>query len=151
MISESDIQHIVSGFQNHTLPKVKWTHQAHLINGLFYIIHEGLKPSIKLMRDGIKSYNLAVGTQNTDTGGYHESITVFFMHALKAFRSYFQEGTSLGDLVNRLENSPLMDEGFIFQFYSRECLFSVEARKEWVEPDIRSLSLLYSVGYGREH
>ena len=77
MIRESEVQSIVYGFQHHTLPIEEWTHQAHLINGLFYIMHEGLEPSIKLMRMGVKSYNLSVGTQNTDTGGYHESITVF--------------------------------------------------------------------------
>lgn len=144
MISESEIQHIVSGFQNHSLPKEEWTHQAHLINGLFCIVNEGLEPSIERMRDGITSYNLSVGTQNTDTGGYHESITIFFMHALDAFRKQFQDDLSLVDLVNHFEGSPLMDKRFLFRFYSKKRLFSVEARKGWVEPDIQSLSGIYA-------
>lgn len=147
MIDESKIHHIVHGFQNHTLPKEEWTHQAHLINGLFCVMNKGLEKGIKQMRVGIKSYNLSVGTQNTDTGGYHESITVFFMHALKAFKVQFQEDLALVDLVNRLDDSPLMDAGFLLQFYSKECLFSVKARREWVEPDIQPLPMIDRVDF----
>lgn len=143
MLSNANIEHIVSGFQNRTLPKDEWTHQAHLINGLFYLCNDGLEPGITLMRDGVKSYNLSVGTQNTDTGGYHESITIFFMHALHAFRQQFQADVSFLDLVNRFDGSPLMDEGLLLRFYSQDCLFSVKARREWVEPDIQPLSRLY--------
>lgn len=98
-----------------------------------------------LMRDGVKSYNLSVGTQNTDTGGYHESITVFFMHALSAFRQQFPAERSLVDLVNRFDGSPLMDENLLFRFYSKERLFSAKARREWVAPDIQPLSRIHSV------
>lgn len=145
MINESEIRHIVHGFQKHTLPKEEWTHQAHLVNGLFYILREGFEPSITLMREGIKSYNVSVGTQNTDTGGYHESITVFFMHVLNAFRKHFQENSSLVFLVNQFDGSPLMDENLFFRFYSKERLFSVKARREWVDPDIQPLSRIHSL------
>ena len=150
MISKAEIHHIVHGFQDHTLPKEEWTHQAHLINGLFCVLNEGLEQGIKQIRDGIKSYNLSVGTQNTDTGGYHESITVFFMHALDAFRKQFQENVPLVDLANHLDGSLLMNERLLFRFYSKERLFSVKARREWVKPDIQPLSMIYSYLNGIE-
>ena len=139
MITESEIHYLVDGFRNHTLPKEDWTHQAHLINGLFCVMREGVEASIPLMREGIKSYNLSVGTENTDTGGYHESITVLFVHALQAFRNQIGLDLPLIELVNRFDGSPLMENDFIFWFYSKDLVFSVKARREWVEPDILPL------------
>ena len=107
MITQAEINHIVQGFQKQTLPKEEWTHQAHLINGLYYVMAEGVEESVQLMRDGVKRYNLSVGTQNTDTGGYHESITIFFMHALDAFQQQHSEDASFVDLVKRFESMVL--------------------------------------------
>lgn len=142
-IYSEEIDHIVKGFHDHSLRKKEWTHQAHLITGLHTLMHHSLEESIHIMREGIKSYNVAVGGQNTDSGGYHETITIFFLHALTAFKSQFPPSIELVELVNRLNETVLVKRPFMFQFYTKERLFSVEARRGWIEPDLKPLTELY--------
>ncbi|MEM7535068.1 MAG: hypothetical protein AAF639_23030, partial [Chloroflexota bacterium] len=59
----------------------------------------------------------------------------------------FQENPSLVDLVNHFEGSPLMDKDLLFRFYSKELLFSVSARREWVEPDLQPLAMIDCVDF----
>ena len=147
MITQAEINHLVQGFQKQTLPKEEWTHQAHLIVGMNFVMTAGLQASYALMREGVKSYNLSVGTQNTDTGGYHESITIFFLHALDGFRNQLGKEQTFINLANQFDGSLLMDEEFIFRFYSKRLLFSVQARRSWVEPDLQPLSSLCEIDY----
>ncbi|MEM7331937.1 MAG: hypothetical protein AAF490_07590 [Chloroflexota bacterium] len=142
-----EIERIVNGFHDHSLRKREWTHQAHLLTGLHTLFNNDLDSSIKIMRQGIKTYNVAIGGQNTDTGGYHDTITVFFLHALTAFIEQSGPYLSLLDLVNRLQETILVERPFMFQFYSRALLFSVEARRGWVEPDLRPLSHLHTIDF----
>ena len=138
----SQIDHIVRGFHDKTLPQEEWTHQAHLTVGLHAVLTHGREASIPIMREGIKSYNLSGGVQNTDTGGYHESITIFFLHALEAFVAQQGESADLPELVRLLLESEMMERPFILQFYRKETIFSVHARHHWVEPDVRPLTSL---------
>jgi hypothetical protein len=68
-----------------TLPKAEWTHQAHLVATL-YLLCERPDVDVELALPGIIwRYNEASGTRNTDSGGYHETITRFYLRALGAF------------------------------------------------------------------
>ena len=144
-MKKSAIEQIVVGFHQKTLPLKQWTHQAHLIVGLDTILKHGVEHSIPVMRQGIKAYNLSVGTQNTDSSGYHESITIFFLHALQAFREKYSDLKTLPELIPQLDQSQLMAQSFMFHFYKKETLFSIQARRHWVAPDIRPLSNLHDI------
>lgn len=61
------------------------------------------------------------------------------------YLNHYDLETSAVDLVNRFDGSPLMDENLLFRFYSKERLFSIKARREWVAPDIQPLSKIHSV------
>ncbi len=134
-----EIDALVGGFHNHTLPKADWTHKAHLIVGLHAVLHHGLDASIPVMRDGIKSYNIAVGTPNTDSGGYHETITIFYLYALDSFLKRHTT-TDFYALVVLLADSKLMDQALLLEFYERDRVFSVAARHVWQAPTLRPFS-----------
>ncbi len=144
-MEKQKIDYIIAGFYDHTLPKSEWTHQAHLIVGLHAIISHGLEESEAIVRNGIKGYNLAVGTPNTDTGGYHETITMFYLHALAAFVRRNNANNDIYTLVAKLAKSKLMDQALLFDFYARDKLFSVEARRNWVAPTERSIQTIDEV------
>jgi hypothetical protein len=38
------------------------------------------------MRERVAAYNVAVGGPNTETGGYHETVTVLWIKILSGFR-----------------------------------------------------------------
>jgi hypothetical protein len=86
------------------------------------------------MPELIRAYNESVGTANTDSSGYHETITQASIRA-----AWWFCGESLFDSCNRLMASPMGKSDWLLKYWSREVLFSVEARRVWVEPDLHPL------------
>jgi hypothetical protein len=123
-----------------TLPRVQWTHEAHLAACSWIMIERpDINPATD-MRGIISSYNEAVGGVNDDTQGYHETITQVYIAAVRAHLKGRAKGELLCHLVNRLLLSPRGRRDLPLLFYSRERLFSVAARRDFVEPDLRPLS-----------
>ena len=91
------------------------------------------------MQKGIRSYNEANGGINTDSSGYHETITVFWIWLLNEFWKYHSLGNQgFEQVCNVFLGSKYCDRNVAFCFYSREKLFSREARLAFVEPDIQA-------------
>lgn len=59
------------------LPKAAWTHEAHVAMGACYVVRYG-PSAVDELRRGIKRHNAAVGTLDTATSGYHETLTCFW-------------------------------------------------------------------------
>jgi len=91
------------------------------------------------LRRGISSYNEAVGTANTDSDGYHETITAFYVWAIRKFVNEAAPGASLLVLANDLLASRYAAGSFPFGYYSRDRLLSVTARRGWIDPDLAPL------------
>jgi len=89
----------------------------------------------------IRTYNVAVGGVNDDTSGYHETITQAYLAAIRAFVATLPAGISDSEAAARLLATPMGDKAWPLTFWSRERLFSVEARRGWVEPDLQSLGV----------
>jgi hypothetical protein len=119
------------------LPLAQWTHQAHCLAGLYLLTQ---RPEIDLDRDLpgiIWRYNAAVGTPNSDSDGYHETITRFYLQALRSFLSRQPAGQSLAVLAQSFMASRFATRDFPLHYYSKDRLMSVEARRVWVSPDRR--------------
>ena len=118
-----------------SLPKPAWTHRAHLAAALWHLDRHSADQSLLLMRDAIKRYNRSVGTIDSPTEGYHETITVFYMRIAAWFRAGWRGSASFADRANALYED-WGDRNLPLRHYSRERLFSVEARAGWIEPDL---------------
>ncbi len=129
--------HILAGLKARTLPKDEWTHGAHLTAAVLLLDEAGLTGALTLMPDMIRSYNEAVGGVNSDTEGYHHTITVFYLCVIDDFCRR-HEGAPAHARATALLGSPLAAKDYALQFYSTELLFSVEARRSYVEPDLKS-------------
>ena len=136
--SESEIHFIAEGMINKTLPKSQWTHAAHFAVAVWLLRNERYDAFAE-MPDFIRNYNEASGTPNTDTEGYHETITIASLLATKSFVDCQPKHCPLHEIVNGILESDLADPGWLFQYWSKDCLFSVQARREWVEPDLAPL------------
>ena len=88
--------------------------------------------------DVIRAYNVAVGGVNSDTEGYHETITQVFVRTVRAHLAEHPDGT-LAEQVNALLASERGQRDWPLRLYSRELLFSVAARRTFVEPDLAPL------------
>ncbi len=136
--SEAQVMGVIEGFRTHSLPHAAWTHQAHLAVGLWYVQRHGEEAAKALLRAEIRSYNQAVGTPNSDTRGYHETVTLFYVWAAARYLERASAAPLLA-LVNGFVGDPIASKSAIFVFWTRERLFSVAARRDWLEPDLAPL------------
>lgn len=134
-VTDAMVARIFSGVSARNLPRAEWTHPAHLVFATALIFHEGLGRAEAAAPRLIRAYNESVGGVNDDTQGYHHTITIFFLRAIAGFIELFAaEGP--GACATRLLASPLAAPDYPLRFYSRERLFSVDARRGWVAGDL---------------
>jgi len=138
--TDSELQDLVVRFENATLAASEWTHSAHLVTGLWHATTFSEADALNRMRDGILRLNTAHGTPNTDTRGYHETITAAYLVLLTQFARANPELTP-APLAQALLASDLAKRDALFSYYSRDVLMSVAAPRGWMEPDLRSLVL----------
>jgi len=137
------IKELLFQFENRTLPIEKWTHEAHLIIALCYIKKYKKEEAICYLRSGIISYNVAVGTKNTPTSGYHETITLFWVELISTFIQKHQQ-LKLEELIEVFLASKYASKTIFLEYYTKEKLFSVAARANWLAPNkVSSLEKLY--------
>ena len=132
------IRHVGEGMMACRLPKPEWTHEAHLATCAWLVIE---RPDILPERDLpdlIRRYNVSVGGVNDETQGYHETVTRVFIRGVRSALARHRDG-ALAARVNALLQGPEGRRDWPLGYYSRERLFSVEARLGWVEPDLAAL------------
>ncbi|HEX8376689.1 MAG TPA: hypothetical protein VF602_02650 [Pedobacter sp.] len=137
---ENQIKDLILQFSDHTLPAEKWTHQAHLTVAFWHLFHFSIEEATCYLRSGIKSYNHSNGTKNTPSGGYHESITLFWIKVIYDYQSKYSS-KSLLECCNAFLESEFADKNYIFSFYSKDILFTSRARAFWVEPNLQALKI----------
>ena len=137
--SEEHLSGFLIAFEHGTWPKEDWTHAAHLAVASCYLFEYPLEVATDRMRLGIRHYNQCIGTRNTDHSGYHETLTVFWMAIVKARLAQLPPKTPRLEAVRTVveELGPRRD---LFQeYYGFDVVKSVEARRSWVEPDLKAL------------
>jgi hypothetical protein len=134
-VTDGMVAHIYSGVIGRTLPRPQWTHPAHLVFATALLDDRGLGGAETAAPGLIRAYNESVGGVNDDTQGYHHTITIFFLRKIAAFHAPYGD-ESRGAKATRLLASPLAAPDYPLRFYSRERLFSVEARRGWMAGDL---------------
>ena len=132
--SDAEIERIGEGLIARTLSREDWTHEAHLGATAYLVLR---RPDIDLdaeLPGIIRCFNESVGGVNSDTEGYHETITRTYLVGVRLFLTEPRNGEALYEIVNGLLRSPMGRRDWPLRFYSRERLFSVEARRAPVPP-----------------
>jgi hypothetical protein len=140
--TDAEITHLGEGLLERTLKREEWTHEAHLAATTYLLLR---RPDVDLDRELpgiIRRFNESVGGVNSDTEGYHETITRVFLGGVRMFLAEADPKEPLHELVNELLLSPMGRRDWPLRFYSRERLFSVEARRNFIAPDIAALPWL---------
>lgn len=138
------LEQLAAGFVACTLPRAEWTHHAHLRVGLWHLLRYSPKESLTLLRQRICALNESHGVANSETGGYHESITHFYVRQIASFLAV--RGDASGQAVASGTADELTDElvalhgakDLPLRYWSKALLMSPEARLGWVEPDLLS-------------
>ncbi len=138
--SDQEFQDFIHAFENGTLPKEEWHHAEHVAVAFWYLTHCDPETAIFKIRSGIQNLNLKHGVEQTPTGGYHETWTIFFT---KILRNFIRRDVDLDlPLIEQLSQAIefLKDfKGITGEYYSKNLIMSWEARTSWVEPDIKRI------------
>jgi len=136
--NDAAVRRVGEGLLARTLPKAEWTHEAHLAACLWLLTE---RPDIDVERDlpGIISgYNEAVGGVNDATQGYHHTITLTYVAAIRRFLATIRGDLPLAEKVNALLAAPEGRRDWPLTLYSRDRLFSAQARLGYLLPDLAS-------------
>ena len=135
MFTDDEIEAIARGVIDRTLPKRDWTHAAHFAAAVWVLS----RPEMDAARDMpglIRAYNEATGVPNTDTDGYHETIT---QASLRAAAAHLKPGAPLSEALAAILAGPCGRSDWLLAHWSKPRLFSVEARRAWLDPDLQPL------------
>lgn len=138
-LTDDAVAHLGGGLLARTLPRDEWTHEAHLAATTWLVLRH---PEIDLdaeLPGIIARYNESVGGVNSDTEGYHDTITRSFLRAIRLFLEEVDRERPVHELVNELLMSPMGRRDWPLRFWSKEVLMSVEARRSFVDPDLRPM------------
>ncbi|MEP6703670.1 MAG: hypothetical protein ABJB34_02580 [Acidobacteriota bacterium] len=132
---ESDVLDLVRSFEEASIPRDDWKHAEHLVVALYYVTHHDLETAYGKMRTGIlnlleNGFKLDLKTEMP----YHETITLFWMGVVAKYNAG-KCGASLLEKANEVGDK--WDKDYPLQFYSRELLFSEEARATFVTADLK--------------
>ncbi|MEG4120806.1 hypothetical protein QUA43_25470 [Microcoleus sp. N9_B4] len=138
--SPQEIDSLIHAFQECSLPRSQWTHEAHLTVALWYLFYDSEQEAINAIRTGIKRYNSVQGIETTQNSGYHETLTLFWVRTIRRYLADESQNRSIVHLANGLI-AKYAARTLPFSYYTRDRLMSWEARNNWVEPDLRALEL----------
>jgi hypothetical protein len=138
-MTDEEMERIARGFCARTLPKDEWTHQAHFATALWLMLRAPDLVPERDMPGMIAAYNESVGGTNSDSAGYHETITQASLKAARAVLAGLPADVAPSVAFSALMASPMASKDWLFAYWSRERLLSVEARRHWVEPELRPL------------
>lgn len=134
--SDKDVLRILDRIYDLTLPKPEWTHEAHFAAAIA-MLSDSKIDAFNDMPQIIKDYNEATGVRNTDHEGYHHTITIASLLATKAVMD--EGSSSLSGTLHKILASKYGQSKWPLEYWSKELLFSVGARKTWVEPNLKKL------------
>lgn len=137
--SPAELDDLVHRFERAAVPPAEFTHAAHLVVGLWHV-HRFGEEGLPRLRAGIRRLNAAHGTPDTDSRGYHETITRAYITLLTQFLAE-RRNERLAAAAQSLLASPLAARDALLAYYSRDVLWSVAARRDWLEPDRAPLRL----------
>ncbi len=137
--SDAEVAHLGEGLVERTLERAEWTHEAHLAATTYLLLK---RPDIDVdaeLPGLIRAFNESVGGTNSDTEGYHETITRAYLHGIRLFLSEAATNRPIHELVNELLLSPMGRRDWPLRFWSKDRLMSSAARLAYAEPDVAAL------------
>lgn len=133
--SDDEIRALVESFESCILLPDDLDHRAHLAVAVWYLSSMTVEQATKRMRECLLRF---IAHNGVDSQKYNETITQFWIKRLDKLMHAADPARSLAEIANQtIEEAG--DSQVIFDYYTRERVFSEEARERWVEPDMKRL------------
>lgn len=137
LADDAEIEGMVAQFEACRWPNVFWSHRCHLAVGAWYLRRMPFDDALIRVRDSIQRYNRNCGSG----AGYHETITQLFLRATRDRLNRTVSNGPLKSIVDELATRSRWPMAWVREHYSNELLDSPAAIAEWVEPDLKPLTL----------
>jgi hypothetical protein len=132
-MTDAEILTLVDRLERCLLGKEEFHHRDHLTVAVVYLYSANIETAIDRMRASLKRFAAHHGV----SGLYHETLTRFW---LRQVEMRLDRDLCLRDSVKSIQEQ-LGDKNLALGYYSRERIESQEARKKWIEPDLRPLAV----------
>jgi hypothetical protein len=130
---ENEIREVVEKFERCQFAVEEFTHARHLTVSCWYLCTMPREQALVRMRASLMRFIAHHGKQ-----GYHETITRFWMELLSDFLGQRAPAASLRNKTNdALEY--FANKDVLFSYYNRDRVMSEVAKREWMEPDLRTV------------
>ncbi|MCU1265270.1 MAG: hypothetical protein JWM21_1588 [Acidobacteria bacterium] len=133
--SEQEIAAIVRGFESCTTAETDFPHRSHLVVATWYLRNATAAEALQKMRTSILNFLDHYQIE----GKYNETITLFWIIIVERYLRGLDQNLSLLERTNNVVQA-LSDSRLMFGYYSKELLWSEQAMREWVDPDLKPLS-----------
>ena len=137
--TEAEIEAVVRGFESCSTEKSEFLHASHLTVTVWYLNRLSLEQATEQMRASLFRFIDHYGI----VGKYNETLTVFWMKVVRRRLDELDPTGSLLEATNAVVKA-LGDSHLVFEYYSKELLWSEEARRVWLEPDLKELQVHHS-------
>lgn len=124
-------------FEDGSIPRDHWTHAAHVRVAFTYLTAHSFDQSLERMRQMLLHFSEVKKIKPAPGEGYHETITIAFMHLVVA--TIANNGMSIDSKEFVRANLKLLSKNALNGYYSEARLKSPEAQQCWVEPDLSPL------------
>ncbi|MGE0814172.1 MAG: hypothetical protein AB7O28_26060 [Vicinamibacterales bacterium] len=135
--NDAALDGFVAAWRAGRLPKASWTHAAHVAVCAYHAWPDvAPEPLTDAMRRGIRAFNEAVGTPNTATSGYHETLTRFWCGVVADRLADTRPPTRLEgvrDAVAAFGEARALHR----EYYDFDVVRDAVARASWVPPTRR--------------
>lgn len=130
--NEAAIREVVDKFEACVYAPEEFVHACHLTVAAWYLFTLPEDLALSRMRESLLRFTAHHGKQ-----AYHETITRFWMQLiaehLRRQEPELSDVQRINDVVARYPKETLFD------YYSRDRVMSDNAKRDWIEPDLREI------------
>jgi len=134
LISEED-QKFKYQAESCEFPVSEFDHRAHIRLAYVYLAGNSTDVSVQLMRNTLTSLLKHAGVDPSQK--YHETLTEAWILAVHHFMNGTECAESADEFIDK--NTVILDSKIMMTHYSGEVLFSEQARKSFIEPNLEPI------------
>lgn len=124
-------------FERQAISNDDWSHTLHIRIATIYLMRNSLNSALQKIRDGIKKLNETNAIPESQFRGFHETLTIAWVKVVAGKIAQANPQSSL-DLLE--QHPDLLNARLLNAYYSPERLMSLEAKANFIEPDIKPLA-----------
>lgn len=121
-------------FEAGNVPPAQFRHRDHVRLAYIYLCEFDPVIANDRMRSALLHF---LKVNNVPQGKYHETLTRSWINAVRHFMEVQEQSNSFDEFL--LKGIQLLDAELMLTHYSRKVLFSEEARRQFLEPDLKPI------------